>query len=84
MRSRSLSFIACASFLLTLVMLMPNRAMADSITITQGLGATVKEGQGGSITYTVTNTGGGEVTLSTLGFGMFFDKKGDLTDMPAH
>jgi hypothetical protein len=82
MQLRLFSLAACASFLLALVTLIPSRALADSITITQGLSAGVREGKGGSITYTVTNTGGANVTLTGLGFGPFKFQKGDPFDMP--
>jgi hypothetical protein len=82
MRSRSLSLVACASFLLTLVVLTPSRGLADSITITQGLNAKVTEGNGGSITYTVTNTGPNAVTLTGLSDLFIRPKVADFTDEP--
>jgi hypothetical protein len=82
MQLRSFSLAACASFLLALVALMPSRALADSITITQNLATMVVEGKGGSLTYAVTNTGGGAVKLSGLGFGPIRPQGPDFTDKP--
>jgi hypothetical protein len=82
MRSRSLSLVACASFLLTVVMLTPSRALADSISITQGLVVFPIEGFAGSLFYTVTNTGGNNVALSGLGVGPFLYQMGDPKDVP--
>lgn len=83
MRSRSLSLVACAGFLLLLAMLAPSRVLADSITVTPDvLLAMVNEGKKGSITYTVANLGINVVTINQLFFTFSPPLTADFTDQP--
>ena len=85
MQTRLLSLAVCASLLLTLVVLTPSRALADSIdsiSVTASGQAIVVEGNGGSLTYTVTNTGMNNVILNSLAFGPVVFKEGDDKDQP--